>query len=224
MKTTYRHPLEQNDTLKYIALIVGALIILVLVFCLGSMTHVTAADNQAGVESISTPSKIDYQQLYDESLLEIDALKTTIQELTEANSQLEEANDEYAEREEALNEEILTLKEEARLQEETNQELEEEVRILEETNQALEEKVATLKEAYGTSYHVEYEIRKKGLLFGAEDILRIHSVVEKQTYENTVLNMELPLVSETYSIPSGSRTTTWNVVACNKYPVINEID
>lgn len=203
MKTTYRHPLEQNNTLKYIALIVGAVIILVLVFCLGSMTHVKPADNRAGVEPTSTPAKIDYQQLYEESLLKIDALTATIQELTKTNSQLEETNTKYAEREEALNEQIL---------------------ILEENNQALEEKIATLKEVYGTSYHVEYEIRKKGLLFGAEDILRIHSIVEKQTYENTVLNMELPLVSEMYSIPSGSRTTTWSVVACNKYPVINEID
>lgn len=196
MKTTYRHPLEQNDTLKYIALIVGALIILVLVFCLGSMTRVTAADNQAGVEPISTPSRIDYQQLYDESLLEIDALNATIQELTEANSKLEETNRVYAEHEDALNDEIQTQK----------------------------ETIAALKETYGTTYYVEYELRRTVNFPGAEDIVRFYSIVPKNVYDNTIENMSLPLVSEMYSLPSGNRNISWSIIAHRKYPIVDEID
>lgn len=210
MKTTYRHPLEQNDTLKYIALIVGVVIILVLVFCLGGMIRETAAINQAGVEPISTPSKIDYEQLYNESLLEIDALNATIQEITEDNRKLEETNRAYAEREETLTEEILTLEDEAE--------------TLENKNQAMEEEIATLKKVYGTSYLVEYEVRKKSVILGGEDIIRFHSIVPKNTYDNTVLNMELAETSEMYSIPSSSPLTTWSIVACNKCPIVDEID
>ena len=210
MKTTYRHPLEQNDTLKYIALIVGVVIILVLVFCLGGMIRETAAINQAGVEPISTPSKIDYEQLYNESLLEIDALNATIQEITEDNRKLEETNRAYAEREETLTEEILTLEDEAE--------------TLENKNQAMEEEIATLKKVYGTSYLVEYEVRKKSVILGGEDIILFHSIVPKNTYDNTVLNMELAETSEMYSIPSSSPLTTWSIVACNKYPIVDEID
>ena len=202
MKTMLDPQPARNELWKFATLLMGIVIILLMIIFLIKATPVTAANTATEPPAVTLQDQTDYQALYADSLLEIDVLNQLIQEKEEAvqslNDEVQSLNTLIAENalcEAALNEKVLSL----------------------------EQEMAELAEIYGTMYYVEFEIRRAVSFPAAEDILHFYTYVPKATYDNIALNTSLPLISEHYSLPSGSRNTTWTVTAMHKDPIAIDI-
>lgn len=182
-----KHPPTKEHLLKYGILIAVFIVTLTVVLLVGIVVQAKASETIAEEQP-------DYYQLYQDALAKVDV----------AEQMLAEKENEYVQQSEQIiyfSDELANAKQE--------------IIVLSEQLAAAEQEKASLIAKYGTTYYVQYEIRRTDIL-DPEAILRITTIVTEDTYNSTEIGIDLPIVTEQISLPSSNFFTQWTATAVKR--------